>query len=108
VRAFARDGTKLLFLSVPWSHPPSLPDGSPGAAASPARHQAINDMLATAARGRDGVRLLNIDKIVSPGDHYQADVDGHVCRFDGVHFSLFCSRLLQPVVLSTVRKMIAR
>ena len=106
VRQFAGPGMKLLFLSVPWSDPPSLPDGSPAPAASPARHRAINGMLATAARSHAGVRVLNIDKIVSPGDHYQADVDGHVCRFDGVHFSLFCSRLLQPAVLSTIRKMI--
>jgi peptidoglycan/LPS O-acetylase OafA/YrhL len=106
VRALDGDGEKLLFLSVPWSHPPSMPDGSPAPAASPARHRLINRMLATAARDQPGVRMLDIDKVVSPGDRYHADVNGHLCRFDGVHFSVFCSKVLQPTVLRTVREMI--
>jgi hypothetical protein len=28
-----------------------------------------------------------------------------VCRFDGIHFSLFCSKLLQPDVLGATRKL---
>jgi peptidoglycan/LPS O-acetylase OafA/YrhL len=107
VKVLGRGGTHILFLSVPWSTPPAQPDGSPSPAASPARHQQINALLQAAAR-RDPkhVQVLDIDKTVSPGNHYQAKVNGQLCRFDGVHFTLYCSELLEPSVLGTVRKMI--
>ncbi len=99
--------TKVLFLSVPYTRPPSNPDGSPSAAADPARHQLINQMLHDAARGRPNVRVLDIDKVVSPSGAYQTKVNGQVCRFDGIHFSTYCSKLLQPKVLAATRKLIA-
>jgi peptidoglycan/LPS O-acetylase OafA/YrhL len=106
VKVLGRDGTPILFLSVPWSKPPAQADGSPSPAASPARHQEINALLAAAAR-RDPshVQVLNIDSTVSPGNRYQVTVNGQLCRFDGVHFTLYCSELLEPSVLGTVRKM---
>ena len=63
-------------------------------------------MIQNAARGHSNVTVVDLDKKVSPGGHYQAKVDGQVCRFDGIHFSLFCSKLLQPDVLSATRKLI--
>lgn len=107
VSVLGRGGTRVLFLSVPWSKPPAQPDGSASPAASPARHAGINALLAAAAR-RDPshVQVLNLDSTVSPGNHYQAKVNGQLCRFDGVHFTLYCSELLEPSVLGTVRKMI--
>ena len=39
------------------------------------------------------VQVLDLDQTVSPGNHYDADVNGQVCRFDGVHFSAYCSEL---------------
>ena len=100
-------GTKILFLSIPYTHPPDLPDGSPAPTASPERHAKINAMLQAAARRHPKtVRLLDLDQTVSPGNHYSAKVNGQLCRFDGVHFSAYCSELVEPRVLGEVRKML--
>ena len=100
-------GRKIVFLTIPYTDPPHLPDGSPAPQASPARHALINSMLEAAARRHPGtVSVLDIDQTVSPGDHYNADVNGQLCRFDGVHFSAYCSELVEPHVLGQVRKLL--
>ena len=105
VRVLGAGGTKILFLSVPYTSPPNNPDGSPAPAADPARHQLINQMLQEAAREHpSNVQVLDLDQTVSPGDHYNATVNGQRCRFDGVHFSLYCAELVEPQVLGEVRK----
>ena len=107
VKVLGAGATKILFLSVPDTHPPNLPDGSPSPAASPARHRLINSMLEAAARRHPHtVRVLDIDQTISPGGHYDAKVNGQLCRFDGVHFSAYCSGLLEPRVLGEIRKML--
>jgi peptidoglycan/LPS O-acetylase OafA/YrhL len=107
VEVLGAGGTKILFLSVPYTHPPDQTDGSPAPAASPARHAQINSMLEAAAkRHPKTVSLLDIDQTISPGNHYDANVNGQLCRFDGVHFSAYCSGLLEPRVLGEVRKML--
>ena len=107
VKVLGQSGTKILLLSVPWTQPPSLPDGAPAPAASPARHAQINAMLRQAASRSPGqVKVLDIDSVVSPANHYQATLNGQLCRFDGVHFTLYCAKQLEPSVLGTVRKMI--
>jgi peptidoglycan/LPS O-acetylase OafA/YrhL len=100
-------GTKILILSIPYTHPPDNPDGSPAPEASPQRHVQINSMLEAAARRHPKtVSVLDLDQTVSPGSHYDADVNGQLCRFDGVHFSTYCSELVEPRVLGEVRKML--
>ena len=106
VSVLGQDGRKVVFLSIPYTSPPPSSDGSPSPAASPARYRLINQMIQNAARGHSNVTVVDLDKKVSPGGHYQAKVDGQVCRFDGIHFSLFCSKLVQPDVLSATRKLI--
>jgi peptidoglycan/LPS O-acetylase OafA/YrhL len=109
VKVLGRGGVPVVFLSVPYTHPPDLPNGSPAPAASPARHAIINSMLRSAARlDPTHVQWLDIDKTVSPGNHYQSKVNGQLCRFDGIHFSIFCSELLQPGVLGAAREAIAK
>ena len=97
---------KVVFLSVPWSQPPDDPSGSPPVAASPARHAAINALIAKAVAGHANATVLDIDRVVSPSGHYQGSVNGKLCRFDGIHFTLYCSELLQPDVLGEVRSLI--
>jgi hypothetical protein len=64
-------------------------------------------MLRAAAANHPGaVGLLDLDKVISPGNHFNASINGHLCRFDGVHLTVYCSRLLQPDVLRAVRLMI--
>jgi peptidoglycan/LPS O-acetylase OafA/YrhL len=99
--------TPILFLSVPFADPRPQPDGSPSPAGSPARHALINSLLRTAAAGDPTeVGVLNIDRVVSPGRQYQREVNGKLCRFDGIHFAIYCSELVAPDVLSAVRGMI--
>ena len=50
--------------------------------------------------------MLAIDRTVSPGNHYDAKVDGQLCRFDGIHFSVFCARLVEPRVLTAARRLL--
>jgi hypothetical protein len=107
VEVLAHGDVKILLLGVPWSQPPARENGSPSPAASPARHNRINALLRAAAmKYPDRVRFMDIDKFVSPGNHYQARINGTLCRFDGTHFTIYCARLLQPHVLGTVRDMI--
>jgi peptidoglycan/LPS O-acetylase OafA/YrhL len=106
VQVLGAGGRKVLFLSVPWSKPPANRDGSASPAAAPARHAAINAMLKAAAQHHPNVGVLDIDKVVSPANKYQGSVGGHLCRFDGIHFTLYCSELLQPDVLGEVRQLI--
>ena len=70
---------------------------------------ARGDQLAATIGGRRDpakVRVLNIDRVVSPGNRYQREVNGKLCRFDGIHFAIYCSELVAPDVLSAVRGMI--
>ncbi len=107
VRTLGAGGTQILFLSIPYTQPPNLPDGSPSPAASPARHARIDEMLEAAAkRHPKTVHVLDLDQTVSPGNHYNAKVNGQLCRFDGVHFSAYCSELIEPRVLGEVRMML--
>jgi peptidoglycan/LPS O-acetylase OafA/YrhL len=109
VQVLGRGGVKVLFLSVPYTHPPDRADGTPSPAAAPARHAAINAMLdAEAGRHPDSVKVLDIDRTVSPDNRYDAKVKGQLCRFDGIHFSVFCAKLLEPTVLGEARKQLAR
>jgi peptidoglycan/LPS O-acetylase OafA/YrhL len=107
IQTMGAGGRKILFLSIPYVDPPNEPDGSAAPAASPARHALINSMLQEAARRHPGqVSVLDIDQTVSPGNHYNNKVNGQLCRFDGVHFSAYCSELLEPNVLGEVRKLV--
>jgi hypothetical protein len=108
VRVLSANGVKVLFLSVPWSHPAALSNGSAPPAASPARHAAINAMLRNEQlRHPRQIQVLDIDKVLSPGNRYQESIAGKLCRFDGVHLTIYCGQLLQPSVLSAVRAMLA-
>ncbi|HEX4008921.1 MAG TPA: acyltransferase family protein [Solirubrobacteraceae bacterium] len=107
VQVLGRGGVKVLFLDVPYTHPPDQANGTPAPAASPTRHAQINAMLAKEARLHPKtVRVLDIDKTVSPGNRYNAKVRGQLCRFDGIHFSVFCSKLLEPSVLGEARRLL--
>jgi hypothetical protein len=51
--------------------------------------------------------VLDIDRTLSPDGHYDARVKGQLCRFDGIHVSVFCAKLLEPSVLGEARKLLS-
>ena len=105
VSALSTGGAKVLLLTVPYTNPPARADGSPAPAASPARHAMINGMLrAAAARDPGSVSVVDIDRTLSPAGHYTARINGQMCRFDGVHLTVYCSELVEPSVLGDVRR----
>ena len=109
VQVLTRGGVKVLFLTVPYTHPPDQADGAPAPAASAARHTEINALLRGAARRHgNAVQVLDIDRTLSPDGHYDARVKGQLCRFDGIHVSVFCAKLVEPTVLGEARKLLAR
>ena len=105
VDTLARGNVKVLFMTVPWSSPPPLADGSSQPAASSQRHREINAMLeSTVRRHPRKAELLDIDPVVAPGNRYAARINGGVlCRFDGIHFTIYCGELLQIRVLAAAR-----
>ncbi|HEY2319779.1 MAG TPA: acyltransferase family protein [Solirubrobacteraceae bacterium] len=108
VQVLSHGGVKVLFLTVPYTHPPDQADGAPAPAASPARHDAINGLLRAEARKHPStVQVLDVDRTLSPDDRYAARVKGQLCRFDGIHVSVFCAKLLEPSVLGEARRLLA-
>jgi peptidoglycan/LPS O-acetylase OafA/YrhL len=107
VNVLGQGGVRLLFMTVPYVQPPALPNGAPAPAGSSARHALINSILESVAQANPSkVRVLDIDKIVSPQNHYTATVNGQACRFDGIHFTPYCATLLQPYVLTAAHQLI--
>lgn len=106
-RVLTNGGSRVLFLTVPFVQPPALPDGSPAPTGASSRHTLVNSMLeATAAQDPARTSVLDIDKLISPGNHYDQTVNGEGCRFDGIHFSIYCASLLQRFVFQRVRELI--
>jgi peptidoglycan/LPS O-acetylase OafA/YrhL len=105
VTTLAHNHVKVLFLTVPWSSPPPLANGSPQPAGTSQRHREINAMLASAVRRNAGrAELIDINPVLAPGNHYSARIRGGVlCRFDGIHFTIYCGELLQIPVLTAAR-----
>jgi peptidoglycan/LPS O-acetylase OafA/YrhL len=109
VSALRRGGTKILLLSVPFTDPPALSNGDAAPAASIQRHKLINSLLARAAvRAGRGAAFVDVDKTLSPHGHYTGELNGQVCRFDGVHISLFCANLLQEQILPAARRLLGK
>ena len=107
IHTLGRGGVPILFLSVPWGEPAPMPDGSPQPAQSAIRHIEINKMLAAAVTQNPGdAQLLDINNTIAPNNHYQASLHGNLCRFDGVHFTVYCSTLLRNVVLPRIDTML--
>ena len=81
----------------PPRQPPRLPATSGSTPCSTPRPSAIPRLGPGAGHRRT----------VSPDNRYDARVKGQLCRFDGIHFSVFCAKLLEPTVLGEARKLLA-
>jgi peptidoglycan/LPS O-acetylase OafA/YrhL len=105
IKVLGDDGKrKLLFLSVPFVDPPAQANGTPAPEGATARHTEINSLISQAAMtdGSDAA-VLNIDTYLSPNDAYTTDLNGQLCRFDGIHVTVYCSELLEPYVFEAAR-----
>jgi hypothetical protein len=102
----------IYLLSVPWMHPPALPNGQPEPAASTTSHNEINGLLQSAARSSPKTHFVDVSPYLTPAGHFQADVGGGICRSsDGVHLyagttyvHTECGKDLQQGVLSMIRQ----
>jgi hypothetical protein len=104
----------IYFLSVPWMQPSALPNGRPEPAASRASHNEINRLIRSAALSSTTTHFVNISPYITPAGHFQADVEGRICRAsDGVHLyygaglhyvQTECGKALQRGVLSMIRQ----
>jgi hypothetical protein len=104
----------IYFLSVPWMHPPALPNGQPEPAASTASHNEINNLIQSATQSSTTTHFVDISPYVTPACHFQTDVGGGICReIDGVHLYLGvglhyvhteCGKALQRGILSMIRQ----
>jgi peptidoglycan/LPS O-acetylase OafA/YrhL len=108
IKVLGEDGKrKLLFLTVPFVKPPAQADGSPAPQASTQRHQEINRLITAAAKSDPGnASVLNIDKVLSPDGHYTTDLNGQLCRFDGIHVTVYCAEVLEPDILEAARALL--
>ncbi len=97
---------KLLFLSIPFVKPPAQPDGTPAPQGSTVRHTEINTLIKrAAATDPKNASVFNVDTYLSPDDHYTTDVNGQLCRFDGIHVTIYCGELLEPHIFEAARKL---
>ncbi|HWD64616.1 MAG TPA: SGNH hydrolase domain-containing protein, partial [Solirubrobacteraceae bacterium] len=107
VTVLSRGGAKILFLTVPYTNPPAQANGAAAPAASPTRHYDMSWLLhRVAARHPGVVSVLNIDQTISPGNRYSAALNGQDCRFDGIHFTVYCAKVLEPRIMGAARKMV--
>ncbi len=99
VRTLASPKMPVVFLSVPWVDPPPWPNGTTPPQTSPSRHRMINAMLASLPRRFPGeAYYFNMTPYVTPGNHFDASVDGQICRTsDGLHFFIGGPALSQYV-----------
>jgi peptidoglycan/LPS O-acetylase OafA/YrhL len=99
---------KLLFLSVPFVSPPPQANGSPAPQASTARRDEINRLITEAAAAdHHDAAVLHIDRWLAPQGHYSTDVNGQLCRFDGIHVTIYCGDLLAPHIFMAARALLA-
>jgi peptidoglycan/LPS O-acetylase OafA/YrhL len=119
VRNLATPGVPIIFLSVPWVDPPAWPNGSQPPQASASRHRLINQMLASLPKRFPGeAYYFNISPYVTPGNRFDASVDGKICRIsDGIHFFMGgltmsqytqskCGAVLQAALLPYVHRLV--
>jgi hypothetical protein len=105
VDILSSDGAKVVFFTVPYVDPPNeAANGTPFPENEPSRMKAYNQLLVGVAHSRRKVvSVIDLNKLMDPGGHYQAVVDGVTIRSsDGVHLTKVGGEWLQPDILPTV------
>jgi hypothetical protein len=105
VTILSSSGAKVVIFTMPYVDPPTeAPNGTPYSENDPARMTAFNKLLVGVADTRSNVvTLIDLNKLVDPGGHYQSVVDGLTVRStDGIHLTKAAGVWLQPDILPMV------
>jgi hypothetical protein len=94
-------GAAVVLLTAAYTHRAEKPDGSLYPEDQPARVDAWNDLLrATAARHRDTVTLLDLNRVVCPDGRFTWKVGDVRIRSDGLHYTpAGVQRIIAPWLL---------
>lgn len=96
-------GVPVVVATVPYSRGGERPDGGLYPEDQPERVDRWNAMLRNMVRERPNVRILDLNKKLSPDGVYTAKVDGIKVRSDGVHLTSEGVKWLTPWIEESVR-----
>jgi peptidoglycan/LPS O-acetylase OafA/YrhL len=107
VTLLSSTGAKVVLFTMPDLVLAPSSDGAPDADDNPIRVTEFNDIVTSVARERSQVvTLIDLNKILDPGGHFQAVIDGVTVRWaDGIHISKPGGEWLQPALLPTVAQL---
>jgi len=108
VEVLSAHGAKVVFFTMPYLDPPDETlNGALSPADSPTRVNEFNHIVRDVAARHPGVvTVIDLNKILEPSGHYQAEVDGVTVRWaDGVHISKQGGEWLQARVLPTIAQL---
>lgn len=103
VRTLTAGRTRLVITTLPYSKYGEKPDGSLYPEDQPERVKQWNALLHKVVGKRRDVRLLDLNKKLSPTGRYTVTVDGIKVRSDGVHLSAPGVAWLTPWLVAGVR-----
>jgi hypothetical protein len=104
IAIFHTFGAKVVLFTMPYVDPTDRqPDGLPWSENSPARTQAYNALVQQVANDDpQEVRVIDLNRMLSPDGVYTASLDGLNVRYDGIHISPAGGQLLQREILPQI------
>ena len=98
-------GAKVIFFTSPYVDPSGeAANGTSYPENDPSRMKIWNQLVREAAAQRKGtVTVVDLNKLLDPGGHFQTDVDGYQVRSsDGIHITTDGGELAQPWIMPVV------
>ncbi len=107
VDVLSATGAKVVLLTMPDLDPQESPNGTPYPENDPVRVTEFNQIVTRVAAHKSSVAtLVNLNKVIDPGGHYQSVIDGVTVRWaDGIHISKPGGEWLQSALLPTVAQL---
>ncbi|TSE00190.1 acyltransferase [Skermania sp. ID1734] len=97
-------GARVLVATEPYNRRGEQPDGSLYPEDVPDRVTRWNELVRAAAAKHPGVRVIDLNKKLTPDGHYTETVDGIDVRSDGVHLTPAGVDWLTPWLVGQVRQ----
>jgi peptidoglycan/LPS O-acetylase OafA/YrhL len=98
-------GAKVIFFTCPYIDPPvEAANGTPYPENDPSRMKAWNRVVVeAAAKRKDTVTVIRLNRLLDPHGRYQAVVDGYMVRWsDGIHITTAGGELAQRWIMPVV------